>query len=167
MQSANKTLQVPQLHTAESLVLISFRLWALDHCRQNMQPVPDWRLGLQAARLPPCTEGMFDQLLHGIFSGARQILQVQHWGCVGISPDEMTFLQVLSLHQNQQFTQAEFLLHQWLAPTAARVSSAMVLGLCQRLESRGYYLPLRPETEPAFSPIRRQSENQSMSTMVH
>src|SRR5690606_37570115 len=63
-QSPNKALQVPQLHTAENLVLVCFRLWAHSHCRQTMQPVPDWRLGFRAARLPPCTEGLFDQLLH-------------------------------------------------------------------------------------------------------
>ncbi|MCK9504845.1 MAG: hypothetical protein M0Q95_11765 [Porticoccaceae bacterium] len=167
MQSLNKTLQVPQLHTAENLVLVSFRLWAHAHASDNMQPVPDWQLGFRAAGLPPCTEGLFDQLLHGIFSGSRHILQIQHLGCVGISPDELTFLQVASLHQNQQPTQAEFLLHQWLMPTVARVCSAMVLGLCQRLESRGYYLPLRPEAEPALSPVQRQAEIHSLTTTVH
>ena len=97
-------------------MLVSFRLRAHVHCCHNMQPVPDWRLECRAAKRPQCTEGLFDRLLHTIFSRSRQTLQVQYPGRVGISDDEMTFLQAASLHQHQQPAGAEFLLHPWRTP---------------------------------------------------
>ena len=141
-------LQMHHLQAAENLIVVSFRLWALARAENQRTHVPDWRLGFRAARLDDGAVTLFDQALQLICAHGRRPLEVQHLGCGGISPDERLFLQVVSLYQNQRPTRAESLLHQWLAPGAARAVSSLVMCIACTLESAGFFLPARETHRP-------------------
>ncbi len=136
-------IAVQELRTAESLVLVSFRLWALCHIHAAGARLPDWRAGLRAAGMEEAARQLFDPLLGVIFAGSRRPIEVHHASCYGISRDEGLFLSCIALYQHQQMSAAEQLLAQWLPPTAARVAASLAMRFAAALEVARLLLPLR------------------------
>lgn len=136
-------LGVHELRTAESLVLVSFRLWALCHTRQGYHRVPDWRAGLRAAGMEDVSRQLFDPLLGVLFASSIRPIEVHQASCYGISRDEGLFLSCIALYQHQQMALAEQLLAQCLPSTAARVAASLMMRFAAALEVSRLLLPLR------------------------
>lgn len=148
-------LAVHELRTAESLVLVSFRLWALCHMRHGHHRMPDWRAGLRAAGMEDAARQLFDPLLGVLFASSIRPIEVHHTSCYGISRDEGLFLSCIALYQHQQMEWAEQLLAEWLPPTAARVASSLAMRFAAALEVARLLLPLRRADAAAheFTPM--------------
>lgn len=136
-------LGVHELRTAEGLVLVSFRLWALRHARDGSARLPDWRAGLRAARMEEAASQLFDPLLGVLFASSRRPIEVHQATCYGISRDEGLFLSCIALYQHQQMALAEQLLVEWLPPAAARVAASLAMRFAAALEVARLLLPLR------------------------
>ncbi len=136
-------LPLHELRTAESLVLVSFRLWVLCHIRAPQSRMPDWRAGLRAAGMEMSARQLFDPLLGVIFASGHRPLEVHHTGCLGISRDEGALLSCIALYQHQQVDLADTLLAEWLPPAAVRVASSLAMRFAAALEVARLLLPLR------------------------
>lgn len=136
-------LAVNELRTAESLVLVSFRLWALCHARDVCTHVPSWHAGLRAAGMEAAARQLFDPLLGVIFASSRRPIEVHRSSCYGISRDEGQFLTCIALYQHQQMERADSVLSEWLPPAAARVAASLGMRFAAAMEVGRLLLPLR------------------------
>lgn len=139
----HKDFSVHDLTTAESLLLVSFRLWALHQAQGPEAGLPSWRTGLDSVGLQSAVGPLFCPLMETIFSAARRIPEVQQMGCRRISRDESVFLGCLANYHHQRMLEAEILLARWLQPPAVRVASTLAMRLAAVLEAVNLLLPLR------------------------
>lgn len=135
-------LTLHELNTAEKLLVVSFRLWALPFAAPDRRH-PDWRAGFRAAGIEDAAHTLFDPLLDTLFSASHRVIAVHRSMCVGISLDEREFLRCIGLRQNDRIDGAAQILAEWLPPTAARVAASLVGSLAEALRAAGLVLPLR------------------------
>jgi len=150
----HKDFSVRDLTTAESLLLVSFRLWALHQAQGPEAALPSWRTGLDSVGLAGAVDLLFCPLMETVFSGARRVPEVQQMGCRRISRDESVFLGCIANYHHQQMLEAEILLARWLQPTAVRVASSLAMRLAAALEAVHLSLPLRYGARAGDRPYR-------------
>lgn len=145
-------LTIHELNTAERLLVISFRLWALPIAGPDRRH-PDWRAGFRAAGIEDAAHTLFDPLLDTLFSASHRVIAVHRSMCVGVSLDEREFLRCIGLRQNDRIDGASQILADWLPPTAARVAASLAGSLAEALRAAGLVLPPRQFELNATRPL--------------
>ncbi len=135
-------LTVHEFNTAEKLILIGFRLWALPFAAPH-QPYMNWRVSFQAAHVEAIACTLFDALMATLFSTSRRTIEVHRATCIGISVDEYELIRCIGLCQNDQADAATEILAQWLPLTAARVVISQASNLAAVMRNAGLFFPLR------------------------
>lgn len=138
----NEQLTVYELNTAERLLLLSFRLWALPIAAPEKEHM-NWRSGFQAVNIGKSVYVIFDSLLATLFSASKRTIEVHHAMCVGMSLDEREFLRCIGLRQNDRVDSASEVLAKWLPLSAARVALSKATNLAEVMYNAGLFLPLR------------------------
>jgi hypothetical protein len=131
-----------QLSTAEHLVVISLRLWALPYLLPQRHH-PDWRAGLRAAGTAEASIGCFDSLLEVLFTASRNGIEVHRLECKGISRHEGWLLHCISLYQHDRVAEAETILAVWLAPNVATMAGSLAMQLASALDAARLIIPPR------------------------
>lgn len=145
-------LSMDELNTAERLLVLSFRLWALPHAVPD-QAHPEWRAGLRAAGLEEEAQLLFDPLLDTLFSSTQRVIEVHRAMCFGISQDESEFLHCIAMYQNGRDEGARQILADWIPPASMRLASCLAASLADALKGVALMLQLRePNGIPALSP---------------
>lgn len=142
-------LTVHNLNTAERLLLISFRLWALPIAVPNRVHM-DWRAGFRVTSIDQIACSIFDALLNTLFSSTRRVIEVHREMCAGISLDEREFIRCIGLHQNDHIDAAADVLANWVRPEAIHIAASHAAQLAEAMRGAGLFLPLR-EDEPMLS----------------
>lgn len=144
-------LMIGQLTTPESLLVISFRLWALPYA-QPQQTHADWRAGFHAAGMADAARSIFDPLLATIFTASRHLISVHRAQCRGVSSEEARFLRCMAYFQHDNIDEASEILATWLHPGGARVAASLAPRLASAMEAAGLLLPMR---EAGMATMRR------------
>ncbi|MCK9563974.1 MAG: hypothetical protein M0R02_14780 [Bacteroidales bacterium] len=131
------------LTTAESLVLISYRLWLLHHVQAPDPGLPDWRTGLAAVGLSRAADELFDPLAEATVTGSRLSVEIQPLRCRRISHQEGFLLGCHAQLQHHLLEDAGRTLSDWLSPTAGRVASPLLWRFAMALSTAQLILPLR------------------------
>jgi hypothetical protein len=133
---------IDQLTTPESLLVISFRLWALPYA-QPQQTHPDWRAGFQAAGMHDAARAIVDPLLATVFTASRHLINVHRMQCRGVSPEELRFLRCITHYQHENLDDAMEILAAWLHPGGVRVAASLAPRLASAMDAAGLMLPQR------------------------
>lgn len=135
--------QLAELKTAENLLVLTLRLFALACCEPDGR-YPDWRDGLRVGNLPGCTPAAFESLLRVVVAAARRPLDVRRLECPRLGYDEARLLQIVSLLQHRRRAAAEAVLESWVPPAACRLAISPAMGLAAALRLADLVVPLRP-----------------------
>lgn len=135
-------LSMDELNTAERLLVLSFRLWALPHAVPD-QAHPEWRAGLRAAGLEGEAQLLFDPLLDTLFSSTQRVIEVHRAMCLGISQDESEFLRCIAMYQNARDEDARQILADWIPPASMRLATCLAASLADALKGAALMLPVR------------------------
>ena len=139
------------LRTAESLLLVTLRLYAL---RRYVRNAPDWRNGLRAAGVSEFTLTALGGFLTVIASSARRSLEVRSLRYGYVSEDEDRFLRVIGALQNRRPHEAAEILGAWLPASACRLAVDPAELLANGLTLSGLFVPCDAmrRSVPAYSP---------------
>lgn len=145
-------LMIGELTTAESLLVVSFRLWALPYA-QPQETHPDWRAGFLAAGMVDAARTIFDPLVATIFTASRHLIGVHRAQCRGVSSEESRFLRCMAHFQHENIDDASGILASWLHPGGARVAASLAPRLASAMEAAGLMLPMRESGEAILQRI--------------
>lgn len=148
----HKDLSLHELTTAESLLLISYRLWLLHHTQgPAAQYLPDWRTGLASVGLALAADKLFEPLAETTLTGARRPVEIPALRCRRISQQESFLLGCHAQLQHHLLEDAGRTLAHWLTPTAGRAASPLLWRFAMALNTVQLVLPLRYGPRPTAS----------------
>jgi hypothetical protein len=134
---------IASLRTAELLVVTTLRLWVAPHRAPQVRH-PDWRGGLDAARIAAPAATSFDALLRILAACASRRLDVRCPRCRELGEDEARLLRLLRSLQSDRREPAAAILDLWLPPAAARMALGPAAGFAHALAEAGLFIPPRP-----------------------
>lgn len=135
-------LTVHDLNTAERVVLVSFRLWALRIAAPNRTHM-NWEAAFEAASIGNIACPVFDALMGTLFSTSRRVIEVHRATCACMSVDEQELILCIGLCQNDQADAATEILSQWLPPAAAGIIVSQASNLSMVMRNAGLFFPSR------------------------
>lgn len=141
LHSHSSALSICRMGTAERLVVMSFRLWALPSAHPEYSH-PDWIVGFRALGLEHTGFALFNPLLDTIFSSSQRVIEIHQLKCCSVTSDEALFLRCLSFYQHQKADQAEAILAAWLPTPATRVAASLASRFAAALDAAQLMLPL-------------------------
>ncbi|MCK9470066.1 MAG: hypothetical protein M0Q49_11690 [Porticoccaceae bacterium] len=144
------------LTTAESLVLVSYRLWLLHYVQGKSANLPNWRTGLAAVGLSLAADELFDPLAEVTVTGSKRSVEIQPLRCRRISHQEGFILGSHALLQHHLLEEASRTLADWLSPTAGSVAAPLLWRFAMALSTAQLILPLRYTTgqEAEFNALK-------------
>ena len=155
-----RSLRLPEASVAESLLVVSLRLWMLErNCATDVR-LPDWRGGLCAIGFEHIADDVVVPMFEFLY-GNRQGIEVLPLHCTRVSWEESNFLVCVMLMQQQRTDELQRLLCSYTFPATARVVMALIARFVGVLEEAGMRLPLRRLEGAA------QSRSQNLAVRVH
>jgi hypothetical protein len=130
-----------EMQMAELFVVVSLRLWVLQHCDPTGVH-RDWRDGFTAAGIDDAGRDAFDALFKIVAATALRRLDVRCPRCIALGEDEGRLLQLLSLLQRGR-QGAAAILSDWMPTAAGRVALIAAEGFAESLLDGGLPIPLR------------------------
>jgi|GEM_PF-954233 hypothetical protein len=165
-----RTLPISELGQAETLLLMTLRLWALPH-RNPGKHYPDWRTGLLQIGAGTEACAAFDALTSLFLHYSERAMDIRCTCNTKLGDDEAWFLQVVALLHEYRFWEAQDILGDWLSAAVADMALMCAMHFAQCLKKAGVTVPLFSR-EPAeiidFAAFRatRQMESTSSRTLA-
>jgi len=176
--TANTSCLYPQAHAikelnqAETLLLMTLRLWALPHRNPGKQ-YPDWRNGLQTIGAGTEACAAFDALGSLFLNYSERAMDIRCTCNTALGSDEAWFLQVIALLHEHRYWDAQEILADWLSAAVADMALMCAMQLAQCLKKSGVVIPLFSRTPAeiidfaAFRAVRRveTSSSRTLATL--
>jgi hypothetical protein len=136
-----QTLPISELGQAETLLLMTLRLWALPHRNPGKQ-YPDWRTGLLQIGAGTEACAAFDALGSLFLNYSERAMDIRCTCNTELGVDEAWFLQILAQLHEYRYWDAQEILADWLSTAVADMALMCAMHFAQCLKKAGVVIPL-------------------------
>jgi hypothetical protein len=147
MTASNAALLYPtntdtaELCSAETLVLMTLRLWALPH-RYPLKVFPDWRNGLNQSGAGEQACAAFSSLMNILLSYSQRLMDVRCTCNSKLGYDEACLLQTLGMLQANRHQEAQDILTDWVPLPVQDMALLCAMHLAEALRKAQILIPL-------------------------
>lgn len=157
-----------ELCSAETLLLMTLRLWALPQ-RYPMKEFPNWRTGLNQSGAGEQACAALSSFMNILLSYSQRLMDVRCTCNTQLGYDEGCFLQILALLQANQHWEAQAILADWVPLPVQGMALMCAMHLAESLRKAQVIIPLfvrQPAQIYQFEEFRMRREQQYNNLMA-